>query len=145
MIGDCVIDASVGIKLFVEEEHTRVADRLFEQLSADPPARFYVPDLFFVECANVLWKYVRNYGYPAENARQDTADLRKLRLRIIRTADLITPALDLALRYDMTAYDACYSALAQQISLPLITADVILAKKMKGSGIEAHLLKEIDE
>ena len=69
MIGDCVVDASVAIKLFVDEESSEQADKLFEQLASDPPTRFYVPDLLFIECANILWKYVRNYGYPAENAR----------------------------------------------------------------------------
>jgi len=58
MRGDCVVDASVGIKLFLVEKFSDGVDQLFEQLAAEPPARFYVPDLFFVECANVLWKYV---------------------------------------------------------------------------------------
>jgi hypothetical protein len=39
------------------------------RLAAGPPARFFVPDLFYVECANSLWKYVRRHGYPAETAR----------------------------------------------------------------------------
>jgi predicted nucleic acid-binding protein len=51
---DCVVDASVGIKLFLKEPLSERADILFSRLVDDPPARFYVPDLFFVECANVL-------------------------------------------------------------------------------------------
>ena len=66
MTGDCVVDASVGIKLFVVEELSDAAHRLFRQLTGYRPARFYVPDLFFVECANTLWKYVRRFGYPPE-------------------------------------------------------------------------------
>ena len=89
MIGDCVVDASVGIKLFVEEEFSDVADRLFQALAGDPTVRFYVPHLFFVECANILWKYVRRFGYPPENARQDVADLQALALLTVSTADLL--------------------------------------------------------
>ena len=56
---DCVVDASAGIKLFLDEPLSERADTLFDHLSDDPPARFHVPDLFFVECANILWKYAR--------------------------------------------------------------------------------------
>lgn len=145
VVGDCVVDASVGIKLFLVEEGSEAADRLFAQLipdaaSENPPARFYVPDLFFVECGNILWKYVRHFGYTADSARQDVTDLQALRLQTVSTADLLTPAFELALQYDLTAYDACYAALAQQLSLPLITADAPLTRKLAGSGIEVRAL-----
>jgi predicted nucleic acid-binding protein len=85
------IDApQVGIKLFVQETGFEAADRLFASLAAEPPARLYVPDLFYAECVNVLWKYVHRYGYPAENARQDLADLGSLALRSVSSADLLT-------------------------------------------------------
>lgn len=142
MIEACVVDASVAIKLFLQEEGSELADQLFAALVEAPAARFYVPDLFFVECANVLWKYVRHFGYPADNARQDVADLGALALRSVSTADLIKPALDLALQYQVSAYDACYAALAQETGLPLITADAVLEKKLQGSGIEIRSLSE---
>ncbi len=145
MISACVVDASVGIKLFVEEPGSDVADRLFGELANNPLARFYVPDLFFVECANILWKYVRRYGYPPENARQDVADLRALALLTVSTADLIGPALELALTYDITTYDASYAALARQLSLPLITADERLARKLTGAGIQVQVLYYIEK
>ena len=143
MIEACVVDASVGIKLFVEEDDSAQADRLFQQLEEQPDSRFYVPDLFFVECANILWKYVRHFGYPAENARQDVADLRALALLSVSTADLIVSGLELALEYKITAYDACYAALAQQNQIPMITADRPLSQKLQNSGIEVMLLLEI--
>lgn len=130
--GDCVVDASVGIKLFVQEEGSETADRLFAALTAEPPARFYVPDLFFVECGNILWKYVRHFGYPVANAQQDVADLQALRLRTVSTADLLPAAFALAVQQEITAYDACYASLAQQLALPLVTADLTLARKLAG-------------
>jgi len=138
MMGDCVVDASVAIKLFLDEPGSAAADALFAELTQTPPARFYVPDLFYSECANILWKYTRHFGYPVENARQDVTDLLALRLQTISSADLVAPALDLALQYDITAYDACYAALAQQLNLPLVTADGPLRDKLKGSGIPIH-------
>ena len=143
MIDACVIDASVGIKLFLIEELSERADGLFARLSEDPPARFYVPDLFYVECANILWKYVRHFGYPAESARQDVADLAALALVIVSTADLLEPALELALTYNVTAYDACYAALARQLALPLVTADAPLARKLAGSDVSLLTLQQL--
>ena len=140
MNGDCVIDASVGVKLFLEEEGSAAADALFHLLTDTPPARFYVPDLFYSECANILWKYVRNFGYPAENACQDVADLQALRLQSVSAADLLAPALELALQYDITAYDASYAALAQQLGLPLVTANTPLVRKLTESNINVHNL-----
>ncbi|HEX6383982.1 MAG TPA: type II toxin-antitoxin system VapC family toxin [Anaerolineae bacterium] len=144
MIGDCVVDASVGVKLFLVEEFSDVVDQLSAQLAAEPPANFYVPDLYYAECANVLWKYTRHFGYPAESARQDVADLQALRLHTVSTADLLTLAFDLALAYDVTTYDACYAVLAQQLSLPLVTADTALVRKLSDSDIDVRFLAEID-
>ena len=143
MIDACVVDASVGIKLFVMEESSETAHGLFGQLGEDPPARFYVPDLFYVECANILWKYVRRFGYPAENARQDVADLVTLALVTVSTADLLEPALELALAYDITAYDACYAALSRQLALPLVTADAPLGRKLAGSDVSLLALQQL--
>lgn len=143
MIDACVVDASVGIKLFVVEELSERADSLLARLSEDPPARFYVPDLFYVECANILWKYVRRFGYPAKSARQDVADLAALALVTVSTADLLEPALELALTYDVTAYDACYAALARQLALPLVTADAPLARKLAGSDVSLLTLQQL--
>ena len=139
-----VIDASVGIKLFVVEDLSEVTYQLFDQLTAEPPAQFYVPDLFFIECTNILWKYVRRFDYPAENARQDVIDLRALALTIISTADLMKPALELALKYNITAYDASYATLAEQLALPLVTADTTLVRKLAGSDIDVRALENIE-
>lgn len=143
MTGDCVVDASVGIKLFLVEELSDRADHLFSCLVGYSPACFYVPDLFYVECTNILWKYVRRFGYPPDNARQDVDALRSLALLTVSTSDLLEPTLELALAYDITAYDACYAALAQQLDIPLITADVTLARKLRGSDVHVQTLQQL--
>jgi predicted nucleic acid-binding protein len=140
----CVVDASVGVKLFVAEDSSSRADALFSHLSAEPPAAFYVPDLFYVECANILWKHVRRFGHPADSARQDIVDLRDLALHSVPTAELLDVAIDLALQYHVTAYDACYVALAQQLGAPLVTADEPLAARMSGAGFPVLHLRDLE-
>jgi predicted nucleic acid-binding protein len=126
----CVVDASVGIKLFLAEDYSDHAHALFARLADDPPAQFFVPDLFYIECASILWKSVRRLSYPRGRTRQDLEDLGRLLLQSIPTEELMTEALELALDHDITAYDASYLALAQQLGVPLITADAKLFRSL---------------
>lgn len=144
MIDTCVIDAGVGIKLFLVEPDSTLAERLFIELADNPSARFYVPDLFFVECANILWKYVHRFQYPVDDARSDLRDLRGLALDVISTADILPQAFDIAARHAITAYDACYVALANTLGVPLITADLKLVNKMKPLEFDIRPLAAVD-
>jgi predicted nucleic acid-binding protein len=124
----CVLDASVGIKLFIEEEFSDKVQRLFATLADDPQAEIHVPDLFYIECANILLKYTRRFDRPLEDSLADLKDLNELALTITSTTELIEGALTLADEKNLTAYDACYAVLAKKLDLPLITADAPLAK-----------------
>lgn len=123
-----VVDASVGIKLFVEEEFSDIVHRFFIQLAEDSATELYVPDLFYIECANILLKYTRRYNRPLEDAQADLIDLNKLALKTTPTSDLIEDSLLLASVKNLSAYDASYAVLAQKLEIPLITADSHLAR-----------------
>ena len=87
----------------------------------------------------------RNVGdYPAEAAHRNLADLVALRLRTVSTADLLAPAFELAVTYNLTVYDACYAALAELLEARLITADSALVRKLGESDVDVQLLAEID-
>jgi len=73
--GRYVVDASVAIKLFIDEPLSEQAEVLFSTPQAEPAGEFHVPDLFYIECTNVLWKLpqqlnaagaliVVDYGHP---------------------------------------------------------------------------------
>lgn len=136
----CVIDASVGIKLFLVEALSERADALFLHLAADPPAQIFVPDLFYIECANILWKHTRRSGYPVDKARKALADLGALALRSLPTSELMTGALEVAVKEALTAYDACYVALARRLSAPMVTADEKLARALGQASYDVHWL-----
>jgi predicted nucleic acid-binding protein len=140
----CVADASTGIKLFIAEELADRADALFGLLAADPPAEIWVPDLFYIECANILWKYVRRFGHSPDQAQRDLADLAALTLRSVPTADLIEKALDLGLAHGITAYDASYVALSDRLAIPLITADERLVRVLAGTGYTVEWLGDFN-
>lgn len=126
-----VVDASVGIKLFIEEPFSDAARAFFEKLTEDPPAELFVPDLFYIECANVLLEYIRRYSRPLEDSKADLADLNLLALRSTPTQELMEDALVLANDKNITAYDACYAVLARRLDIPLITADESLARSIE--------------
>ncbi len=129
--GAVVVDASVAVKLFVQEPLRAQAQAVFDRLADSEPLVLHVPDLFFGECANVLWKYVRRHGYDAETALRNLADLVALGLIVTPTSALVTAAFPLAVDEAITAYDALYVALADRLDCPLITADERLVDRVR--------------
>jgi predicted nucleic acid-binding protein len=128
-----VVDASVGIKLVVPEAGSEHAERLFARLLDTQPITLLVPDLFYIECANVLCKKVRRQEVSAEKALQALATLDALALPTTAGAQLLMDAYQIATRLGIWAYDACYLALSQQAGVPLITADERLVRAAVGT------------
>jgi predicted nucleic acid-binding protein len=135
-----VVDASVGIQLFINGPLSDAAHALFAHQSTEPPTRLYVPDLFYIEIANALWKYVRWQALRVEQAQDYLHQLGRLFLQTVSTSDLMVDALAQAATFNITAYDACYLALAQRLALPLITADTKLVKAIHDPDL-VQLLK----
>jgi predicted nucleic acid-binding protein len=123
-----VIDASVGIKLFVDEPFSDKVQALFDLLAKNPPVQLFVPDLFYIECTNILLKYTQRLGRSIEDTSTDIQDLNSLALKSFPTKDLMKDALILSYEKKLTAYDACYAALAKRLEIPLVTADERMIK-----------------
>lgn len=140
MTRDCVVDSSVVIKLFVPEDLTGAAEKL---LRKDSSRRFFVPDLLYSECTNILWKYVRRFGYRTEKAYEDLTELMHMDLSPVSTANIFFDSLAFALNYGITAYDASYVTLALQKEVPFVTADRKLIGKLRGSGTDICWLGDL--
>lgn len=138
----CVIDASVGLKLLVQDELSEAAEALLMASAAEPQARAYVPELFFLDCANVLWKYVARYGYSRKEALRNLADLESLYLVRIPVSVLAGPALRIATEHAISVPEACYIAAAAHVGVPLVTADKTLAAKFTRSKPKVRHLSE---
>ena len=136
----CVVDASVALKLFFDKPRSARIDALFSLLNTSAQARFFVPDLFYAECANTFAQYARLTGYTPKAARDDLTELRALELRVVPTVDLAAEALDIALQHRISGYDACYVALAQRLKAPLLTADEKLVRALAGTAYPVYSL-----
>jgi predicted nucleic acid-binding protein len=139
-----VVDASVAVKIFVPEALSAQAQTVFARFASENGAELIVPDLFFVECANVFWKWVQRSAYAGKDASEHLRDLATLGLTAIPTQILAEDALAIALRHKITAYDACYIAAATQLKLPLITADEKLAKNVENDSYDVRWLGDIE-
>ena len=138
-----VVDASVAVKIFVPESLSAEAQTVFARFTRENGAELIVPDLFFIECANVFWKWVRRSAYPAKAAQKHLRDLTSLGLTAIPAQVLANDALEIALKHRVTAYDACYIAAAVQLGLPLITADEKLAWQMTKGSFDVQWLGDV--
>lgn len=138
-----VVDASVAVKIFVPENLSVQAQSVFAQLGSQNDAEILVPDLFFIECANVFWKWVQRLGYPADKAREHLSDLMGLGLTAIPNQILAQEALGAALKYRITAYDAGYLVAAAELQLPLITADEKFVRQVAGSAHDVRWLGDL--
>lgn len=135
-----VVGASVAVKIFVPETLSAQALEVFARFASESDAELIVPDFFFVECANVFWKWVQRSDYSPKHARDHLRDLTDLGLTVMPDQIVAEEALEIALKHRITAYDACYVAAAAHMHLPLITADEKLAKRLARSSFDVHWL-----
>lgn len=139
-----VIDASVGIKLVVEEPGTDRVEKLFRQASADADALLYVPSFFFVECASVLLKYVSRLSYPRPNAKRDLAALQSLNLTQIENTVVLDAAWEISIKHGVSVYDACYVAVSDMTGAPLLTEDKRLCERLKSTPHKLISLADLE-
>jgi predicted nucleic acid-binding protein len=124
-----VVDASVAVKWCLpslREELVAQAEELLAS-SRREEVQFLVPDLFWVELANALWKAVRRNEISSNNAASAISFVRDLDIATVPSIDIVPQALDLAISHGRTVYDSLYVALAMQSKSEMITADERLA------------------
>ncbi len=139
----CVVDTSVCIKYFIADPLTAKVNQLFGHLS-NPQTEIFVPDLFYIECANAFWKYVRARMYTAAEVQRDLATLKAFPLRVVSTADLMADAVSIGLSYGISAYDASYVALSQQVDATLLTLDGKLVRALATSPYDICSFNDFD-
>jgi predicted nucleic acid-binding protein len=86
------------------------------------------PDLLVAETANALCGYVRAGRLTPVQAARMLGVLLDSAVSLEPLGTLVGDALDLALRHGISAYDAFYLALAEQVDAVVVTADRRLAE-----------------
>ena len=93
----------------------------------------YAPALWRQEVVNVIRSLMRRRG----DAGRTAVDILEWMQPVFHDTALSLPnLLDLASRYDVTAYDASYLALAIELKLPVACSDSGLKAALSRSGVK---------
>jgi len=130
-----VVDASVAVKWFLPEEHSREARRLLRTGN-----ELLAPDLVWAELGNVIWKRYRRGEISASEAESLLRDVRRLPLSTCPSDLLLTAAWSIAVQNNRTVYDCLYLSLAQSKGCPLVTADGSFYRALEGGDFSRFLL-----
>jgi len=131
-----VLDVSVAVKWVLPPADEDHADKAVELLSRHRTGEimFVVPDLFWEEYGNVLWKAVRTRRMSRADAEDAIEKLATETWASVPSRGLLPEAFTIATVYDRAIYDSLYVVLAVLARAELITADERLA-----NALAAHL------
>jgi predicted nucleic acid-binding protein len=127
-----VLDASVAVKWVIPSSTETLRDHALQLLKryADGEIDFVVPDIFWAETGNVLWKGVRTLRWNAEFAEQSAVEMKAQNFTTVSSTALLSDALKIAIFHERSVYDCLYVALAIQYKTEMITADERLANAL---------------
>lgn len=124
-----VLDASVAVKWAIPAADEPLAAESLRLLKrhSDGEVEFIVPDVFWAETGNVLWKGARRGRWTRDDAERGLDDLQSRDFVTVPSLSVLSEALEIAFKYDRGVYDCLYTALAVASKADLITADERLA------------------
>jgi predicted nucleic acid-binding protein len=126
-----VVDASVALKWFVEDEGSAMARQL---VARDEP--LFAPDLVVAETCNGAWLLHRASRISAEQYRAIAAQIATPFSRRAPLDQLAPRAAAIAAALAHPVYDCFYLALAELIPDTLVTADRRFLGRLKGTEWE---------
>lgn len=128
----CVVDASVAAKWFLPASSEPLVNEALSLLTryANGQLQFVVPDLFWGEFGNILWKAVRVGRCSKTAAEAALKSLKAHNVPSVSNLNLLDMAFAIATAFDRTVHDCLYVALAVESKAQLITADERLANAL---------------
>ena len=136
-----VIDASVAVRWFIEQEIHPHADLVLERMLSHPE-RFAVPELFCFEVYAVL---CRIHPQGAEVFLKGMIPVLNCGiLRYPMTESLALQA-SVFINKGLTGYDACYAALAKKLKGMWLTFDEKAHRLIKKNKLSYAILKNLPE
>lgn len=113
-----VIDASVALKLFMDEEGSAEAAELLARNEW-----LIAPDLITAELANAFWRVQRAGKMTLDQQRDAMPRVTALLSEVLPLRPLATMAMTMARVLNHPAYDCFYLSLAEQRNATFVTAD----------------------
>lgn len=124
-----ILDTSVAAKWFIQEPDAYSAVSLLEEV-VEGNWQLIAPDLIRLELTHVFWKR-KEAGYSARQLHLAFKELTSLGLQEVPWGSLQSRAIETAYRLNITVYDACYVALAEEFKAALATFDRDLMKRVR--------------
>ena len=126
-----ILDASVAAKWFLPNSEP-LAEESLSILNgySQGEVQLFVPDLFWPELGNVLWKAVRLGRISIGSAEEAIGSLLDLSIPTSPSSPLLPEAFSIAINFQRCVYDAVYVALAVTSNRLLVTADERLANAL---------------
>jgi predicted nucleic acid-binding protein len=129
---ELVLDASVAVKWAIPSAQETLTAQSLDLLERyiEGEFNFIVPDIFWAEIANVLWKGVRQRRWPQAVAEAAVSKMTAQDFSTVSSLTLLPEAFKIALSHHRSVYDCLYVALAVQFKTQMITADERLANAL---------------
>lgn len=127
-----VLDNSVVSGWYLGDQANAYSQKIAQRLLED---RAIVPVVWELELANVLRTACRRQRLDAATAQEILVRISELPIEVDRRAVQPSEVLALSLRFDLSAYDASYLALALRLQVPIATLDAALRDAALVSGV----------
>lgn len=127
-----VLDNSVLCGWFIASQTTPYTEAIAAMLAHD---NALAPALLQLELANVLRTACKRGRMVAQDARIVVDQVGALPIEIDRETPGPAAILSLALRYDLSSYDAAYLELALRRQIPIATQDAALSEAAWAAGV----------
>jgi predicted nucleic acid-binding protein len=135
-----VCDASIVVKLLIREENTEQA------ISLASSHRLSAPELLVAEVGNALWARVHDGSFGVDTAQELIQKFYDLSLNLQPLRPLLGRAIAFAHVLDHPIYDCFYLALAEKLSVPIITVDrrfISAVRRRRLESVEILRLGEV--
>jgi predicted nucleic acid-binding protein len=125
-----VLDTSVVVKWFVEEKDVENALAIRTKF-VRREVELFLPDLLFYELANVL-RYKPDFNNI--DVHKSISSLFNIGISPLPFSEIVAiKAVTIAMDFEVTFYDAYFYALAEELSIRLLTADEKAYSKLKST------------
>lgn len=119
-----VLDASVAAKWGLPSQEPLAEEALVLLRDyAEGRIQFVVPDIFWAEFGNVVWKSVRQGRWAARSANHAIREMTERQFPTVSSLHLLPQAFEIALHFERSVYDCLYVALAVSRKIVFVTAD----------------------